>query len=306
MKAILVALFFMANAQAALQVSKQADKEAIKAMTGCYLIKFQNAETFALTSDYEYFPRYASGGLEWIFVDEETENEIELQHLLVIPGMPGGGVLKHWRQTWHWENRDLYDFQGDNAWSFKEVAANAVLGEWTQKVYQVDDSPRYECSAPWVHTGKKTYWECEADAPLPRREFSVRSDYNILRRTNRHELTSFGHVHDQDNLKVNRAAGVDSTIVMEKGYYTYTKRPDAECGAAPTWWQTHRRYWKDAQAVWDSIFGEKKDIAFQARVNNSLLWEKLFALDERFSASRDYDTQAVKSEVESAIRAHLR
>src|SRR5690606_38972419 len=277
-----------------------------KAMTGCYLIKFQNAETFALTKDYEYYPRYASGGLEWIFVDHESENEIELQHLLIVPEMPGGGVLKHWRQTWHWENTDLFDFQGNNQWNFKQVQAQNVVGEWTQRVYQVDDSPRYECSAPWVHTGKKTYWECEADAPLPRREFSVRNDYNILRRTNRHELTAFGHVHDQDNIKVARENGSDKTLVMEKGYYTYTKVDDAKCEAARKWWQTHRRCWKDAQAVWDELFAKKENIAFQARVHGSLLWEKLFALDEQFSASRDYDTQAAKSAVQSAIEAHLR
>ncbi len=305
MKAMLVALALMGQVYAAVEVSKSADKAAIKAMTGCYLIRFQNAETFALVPDYEYYPRYSSGGLEWIFVDEESENEIELQHLLVIPEIPGG-VMKHWRQTWHWENRDLFSFQGDNKWSFQELATGAVQGEWTQKVYQVDDSPRYECSAPWIHTGKKTYWECDADAPLPRREFSMRSDYNILRRTNRHELTSFGHVHDQDNIKINRAAGVDNAIAMEKGYYTYTKVDDARCGAAPIWWQTHRRFWKDAQAVWDSLFNQKNDLTFQSRVENSLLWEKLFSLDEQFSASRDYDTQTVKSAVEGAIRSHLR
>lgn len=305
MKAILAMLALLGQVHASVHISKASDKAAIKAMTGCYLIRFQNAETFALTSNYEYFPRYASGGLEWIFVDSENENEIELQHLLIIPEMPGG-VLKHWRQTWHFENKSIYDFQGDNAWNYKELNAQSVVNEWTQKVYQVDDSPRYECSAPWIHTGKKTYWECEADAPLPRREFSVRSDYNILRRTNRHELTSFGHVHDQDNLKVSRAAGVDTALVMEKGYYTYKKVDDAQCAAAPAWWQTHRRFWKDAQSVWNKVFDEKKDIAFQARVDNSLLWQKLFTLDEQFSASRDYDTQTVKSAVEGAIRAHLR
>ena len=26
-----------------------------------------------------------------------------------------------------------------------------VRGQWTQKVYQVDDSPRYEGSSTWVH-----------------------------------------------------------------------------------------------------------------------------------------------------------
>ncbi len=305
MKFLLLAALFATPVFASLTVSKSLDKQSIKAMTGCYLIKFQNAETFAFDKDYEFYPRYASGGLEWIFVDEESENEIELQHLLVIPEMPGG-VLKHWRQTWHFENQSLYSFQGNNSWNHSLEDQTKVKGEWTQKVYQVDDSPRYECSAPWIHTSSANYWECLSDAPLPRREFSVRNDYNILRRTNRHELTSFGHVHDQDNVKVDRHNGSEKAIVMEKGYYTYTKQPDEACAAAPAWWKGRRRFWKDAQAVWDKLFEQQENLSFKAKVNDSLLWQKLFALDEKFSASRDYDTQAVKSAVETSIRAHLR
>ena len=48
-----------------------------------------------------------------------------------------------------------------------------VKKQWTQKVYQVDDSPRYSGSATWVHVDGKRYWQNKTGAPLPRREYSL-------------------------------------------------------------------------------------------------------------------------------------
>ena len=133
-------------------------------MTGCYEITFQSSETFAFNKDYEFSDRYASGALEWIFVDSENEDMVNLQHLLITPY----GIIKHWRQKWDYEANNTLDYRGFSNWNH-EVIDN-FEGNWVQRVYQVDDSPRYECSAPWIHTDKHSYWECEANAPLPRRE----------------------------------------------------------------------------------------------------------------------------------------
>ena len=102
-----------------------------------------------------------------------------------------------------------------------------VKGQWTQKVYQVDDSPRYEGSASWIHRDGKSYWENTTPAPLPRREFSKRSDYNVTMRGNRHEITSDGWVHDQDNKKIQKEDDSQFVLAHEKGYSTYTKVPDS-------------------------------------------------------------------------------
>ena len=174
------------------------DVESIKKMTGCYKVTFQNAETFSLSKDYKYHDRFKSGPvLEWIFVDSEKRGKLSLQHLLLA----GPSIIKHWRQEWVYEGRDLFDYKGNNTWSPIELEDSQSLGMWVQKVYQVDDSPRYECSAPWVRYSGKNYWECTTNAPLPRREFKKRSDYDILKRTNRHEMVASGHIHDQDNKK---------------------------------------------------------------------------------------------------------
>src|SRR5690606_10284664 len=102
----------------------------------------------------------------------------------------------------------------------------------------------------------KLYWESETFAPLPRREFTKRSDYNVLMRTNRHQITDYGHVHDLDDAKVIRTAEKDSILVWEKGRNMYTKVDDSRCLAAVNWWNANRGYWVDVRAVWDDIMDE--------------------------------------------------
>ena len=147
-------------------------RDIIAKMAGCYQVTYQNAETFSLQEGYQYRDRFKAGGLEWIVVDEQKDNEISLQHLLITPG----NVTKHWRQQWLFEHRQLYSFEGDNRWQNRQYSPAQVQGQWTQKVFQVDDGPRYECSAPWLTINGKIFWECETNAPLPRREFSQRQD----------------------------------------------------------------------------------------------------------------------------------
>ena len=102
-----------------------------------------------------------------------------IQHLLVVGPPDQQMVIKHWRQDWIYENTNFYMFNGDNQWQFVNKPKSEVKGQWTQKVYQVDDSPRYQGSASWVHVDGKSYWENITSAPLPRREYTKRSDYNV-------------------------------------------------------------------------------------------------------------------------------
>ena len=121
-------------------------------------------------------------------------------------------------------------FNGYNQWTYTKKPKSEVKGQWTQKVFQVDDSPRYEGSATWVHVDGKSYWENTTTAPLPRREYTQRSDYNVTMRGNRHEITDFGWIHDQDNEKIVRKEGAEDVVIAkEKGYNVYKKVDDSKC-----------------------------------------------------------------------------
>ena len=92
-----------------------------------------------------------------------------------------------------------------------------MKGKWVQSVWEVSDAPRYQGASNWVTTDGITFWQNTAGmAPLPRREYSVRDDYNILKRTNRIILTNNGWVHEQDNQKIIRGEGIDKLLVEEK------------------------------------------------------------------------------------------
>jgi len=185
--------------------------------------------------------------------------------------------VKHWRQDWIFENTDLYTYNGDNEWTYQNKTAEEVAGQWTQKVFQVDDSPRYEGTATWVHVDGKSYWENITPAPLPRREYTTRADYNITMRGNRHEITLEGWVHDQDNAKIMRKSGeADFLLAKEKGYNTYVKVPDERCKAAADWWVENFDKWATVRTKWDEVFARDTDLILKEKVDNKVLYKHLF------------------------------
>jgi hypothetical protein len=284
--------------------SIQKDRQAIKSMTGCYKVKFQFRETIPLMKGYKLRDLYQSGGLEWITVNEENEDLISLQHILIGNHGPHTSIIKHWRQEWELAPAGLFDFKGFGTWKYRDLDESSDL-IWSQKVFQVDDSPRYACAAPWIHTSKKSYWECQADTPLPRREYTKRKDYQILNRINRHEIVSTGHNHIQDNEKVILKGEKRASLAMEKGYNTYTKVADEKCEPAKKWWKGHGEFWRDARAVWNKIYQENKILKFDFRKGGKTLWMKLFELDEKLSNESAYDSKFAQLEIEKIILFHM-
>lgn len=301
MKTLLLIMFCLTLGTVHAQKKKKQDIEAIKAMCGCYDVSFNFAETFAAEEDYEFHKNYHSGALEYVLPVEETKDKIVLQHLLVIGDTM---IIKHWRQDWVYENTDFHVFHKDNTWKYDPKTPEAVKGQWTQKVYQVDDSPRYEGSSSWVHVDGRSYWENTADAPLPRREFSKRSDYNVMERRNRHEITDYGWVHEQDNGKVVRE-GTDKVIAREKGWNTYTKTEETKCQPAKDWWQEKQAYWNDVRKVWDELFAVKKTLEFEKKIDGMVLFMKLFALEDEMLQG-DYDSAASIAKIKSTINTYLK
>lgn len=273
-----ISLFLLLTLGVWAQDKKQQDIKSIKSMCGCYEIEFNFAETFRMTKDDKYVPSPTKRqfGLEWAELVEDTPNKIVIQHLLIVDTM----VIKHWRQDWEYENTKFYQFYKDKTWKFQTLPTTAVKGQWTQRVFQVDDSPRYEGTGTWVHVDGRDFWTDKTDAPLPRREHTIRSDYNVLNRTNTHEITSFGWIHDQDNAKIVRDdAGKDKILTYEKGYDIYTKVPDSRCKVALDFWAKYKGLWKNVRDKWQSVYARNTDLNLQAKVDGHQLYEKLFDLE---------------------------
>ena len=259
-----------------LNAQKKQDIEAIKEMCGCFEIDFKFSETFQYSNDSNYSKskNYNAKALEYAMLIKDEKEHISIQHLLVM----GDYVIKHWRQDWIYQNKDFLKYDGNTNWIYLSKTKNDVKGQWTQKVFQVDDSPRYEGSASWVHVDGKSYWENSSYAPLPRREYTKRNDYNIMIRGNRHEITKYGWLHDQDNFKVVKDLESDSEVIIasEKGMNKYTKVDESKCNEAIKWWDENNQKWSFVLNKWNSIYSKKNDISLRQTVENKPLFSFLF------------------------------
>ena len=158
------------------------------------------------------------------------------------------------------------------------MPAEQVKGKWTQTVWEVADEPRYQGFSQFVNLDGKIIWQNTTDAPLPRREYSVRSDYNILKRTNRMNITDNGYVHEQDNQKIIRSNGTDKLLVEEKGLNTYKKIDEKECAAAKDYWEKNKEYWGKVRKIWADYISTHDTISLKNKIDNKFLHEYLIDL----------------------------
>lgn len=277
------------------------DRQAIKSLAGYYKVTFNYAETFSPDTAYKFHPRYNATGYEMAVIVEDSPKKIVIQHLLAIDDTT---VIKHWREDWVYEQPTLLAFDKENAWKKVTLSPADVKGKWVQTVLQVDDSPRYEGIGTWVHVDGRHQWQSETDSPLPRREYTKRNDYNVLRRGNRIYLTPTGWMFEQDNKKFSRTAEGDKLIAQEKGYEEFTKADEAKFAYAKTWWASQQKYWTDVRAVWDGVFAKTTNLKVLERKNGKRLYQLLFDLGDQ-SVKEKWSTAKNKEAITKIIADYV-
>ncbi len=281
---------------------KPEDVAAIKNQCGCHDVNFLYAETFAPEKSYVYKDRYTAKGTEFVFVEEESPTKLVIQHLLVVGDSM---VIKHWREDWLYENTALLKFDQNTSWKRADLTPAQAKGQWTQKVFEVNDSPRYEGSATWIHADGRHFWESTVDAPLPRREYTKRTDYNVMRRKNHHEIRPDGYVHEQDNDKIIRTEAGDQLLASEKGLNTYTRTDEKKCQAAKDWWAKNRTYWADVRAVWNEVLAGRSTVAIKGQVKGNVLGREL---DELATTAHKtgYNSATSRQTIRQTIEKYLK
>ncbi|SHN10287.1 DUF6607 family protein [Mucilaginibacter sp. OK098] len=277
------------------------DRKAILSLGGFYKVTFDYAETFTPDTGYKFYPHYHASGYEMAVVEQDSKNKIVIQHILLTGD---SSVIKHWREDWVYEEPQLLKFNKDNTWTNTKLSDADVKGRWVQKVFQVDDGPRYESIGTWVHVDGKHQWQSDCDSPLPRREFTKRGDYNVLQRGNRIYLTSTGWMFEQDNKKVIRTDNTDRVLVQEKGYEEFTRADTTKFTFAQNWWKKQQPYWTAVRQVWDEIYSQQAVIKLQGKINGKQLYEKLFDLADQ-SAREKWDSARNKKETRKIIADYL-
>ncbi|HYQ18868.1 MAG TPA: DUF6607 family protein, partial [Polyangiaceae bacterium] len=231
----------------------QRDQKAIASMVGSYDVVFDFEETEALTPGYQKHESHQSYATELVLLVDDAPGRVSLQHILQIGDGPHANIVKHWRQDWTFEDRELLEFRGKDEWQRRTLPADAVRCTWTQAVFGVDDAPRYDGYGRWTHDAKGSVWESnETWRPLPRREYTTRNDYDVLVAVNKHRITANGWEHEQENSKL--VLEPRHFLVREHGKNSYTHTEPADTQVAAAYWQATSPFWKEVRAEWARIF----------------------------------------------------
>jgi len=255
----------------------EADRAAILAMQGEYRIGFAFEETVALAEGYTRTEPYRTGGDEAVILIEDSAQRIVLQHLLLH--VPSGHVTKHWRQDWVYEAAQRWEFTSDQTWRWRELPEDQIQGHWTQCVYEVSDAPRYCGTGRWVHANGISTWTSDTSwRPLPRRDYTKRSDYNALGAINRHTITPDGWTHEQDNTKAVRdgEGGVQRLIAREFGFNDYRRTTEIDFSPVYHYWNRAAAYWARVRARWERHLHDTRGIHLASKLDGMALIEPMF------------------------------
>ena len=274
------------------------DRRAILAMAGDYRVTFDFLEVETFPPQAPRDKPYQSWGTEKVYVDVDADSgkSISLVHILNMRIVQADGtvsqpmVTKHWRQTWQYEPGEIVEYKGRDRWESRKLNPTEGAGQWSQTVYQVDESPRYASVGRWSHSGSFSTWlSGDTWRPLPRREWSVRKDYQVLLGTNRHTITATGWVQEENNLKtvLTPERAIDPThpyLAREYGVARYSRLRDADIAAADEYYQRTRAFWDGVLSTWTQLFAAHPQITLRAPVDQAGLFHKLFEYADQIAA----------------------
>jgi hypothetical protein len=277
------------------------DRRAILAMAGSYRVTFDFLEVTPFSTDAKRERPYQSWGTERVYVDRDDGRFISLSHILAMRAVQKDGTLsepmvtKHWRQDWRYEPADLVEYLGREQWQRHSLKRKDVTGQWSQTVYQVDESPRYGGLGKWQHSASLSSWiSGDTWRPLPRREWSTRKDYHVLIGTNRHTIIPTGWIQEENNLKGvlddQRALAADKPyLAREYGVARYERLQAPDFGAADEYYERTKKFWDDVRDAWADSFRKQPTITLRAPVDQAGLFVPLFEHAEKLAAGEKPD-----------------
>ena len=281
------------------------DRLAILAMQGEYKVNFDFMETMGFVENYIPQKPYQSWGTEFVTVIKDENDFISLQHIMVMFFEEEDGsisdpiVVKHWRQDWKYEDKLINTYIGDDTWEKNSIPIDKRKGTWSQFVYQVDDSPRYEGFGEWKHFSNSSIWSSyETTRPLPRREKTIRNDYDFIRGTNIHTITPNGWVHEQNNSKVTKKNFI---LAKEIGLARYQRIKNFDWSAGEIYWKKTEEFWREVREVWTKEIENSKKIKVSQNTNDDILFIRLFELADEY---KNGNLQSL-SEIDAIINEHI-
>lgn len=286
--------------------AQERDRRAILAMAGPYRVSFDFLEVVRFDPSLKPDAPYQSWATEYVFVAEDRPGFIALQHILAMRTLSSDGtvsdpmVVRHWRQEWRYEAGQYLAYEGANTWSLQKIEDGRRNGSWTQTVLQVDDSPRYAARGRWEHGETNSTWiSDETWRPLPRREFSVRKDYQVLVGTNRHTVTPLGWVQEENNLKTVLAD--KRTLAREYGVARYERIKDYDFEPARKYFEATEPFWAEVRAAWRELQEGRGRFTLRAQPDQASLFIPFF----QYAAKLEDGTPFNREDARAFVRRTL-
>jgi hypothetical protein len=286
---------------------KERDRRAILAMAGPYRVSFDFLEVVRFDPALKQDAPYQSWGTEYVFVAADQPDFIALQHILVMRMRLEGDkasepmVVRHWRQEWRYEAESLLAYEGANTWARRPLPAAERRGAWTQSVLQVDDSPRYAARGRWQHAGGVSTWlSDETWRPLPRREFSVRKDYDVLVGTNRHTITPTGWVQEENNQKM--ISRENRYLAREYGVARYERIRDYDFGPGQSYYTRTEPFWAEVRAAWRELEEGRGRFTMRAPVDQAQLFMPFFEYADKLAGGAPFNREEARAFVRRTLQ----
>ncbi len=293
------------------------DRRAILAMQGGYKVNFDFLETIGFSDRFERDRPYQSWGTEYVYVVEDTPTFISLQHVMVMffqkedGGVSDPMVMKHWRQDWTYEDTNLLEYNHERSWVNRPIELSLMRGRWSQAVFQVDDSPRYESIGEWEHNSSFSSWKsAKTRRPLPRREYSIRQDYNVLEGFNTHVVNRHGWVQVEENWKlVTDSDGHPDRkqpyVSKEQGVARYQPVVGFDFSAGDDYMARSAQFWRDVRSIWTMRTSATKTLTLNDKVEGKPLFMSLFSYASNIADNKAYNSQDGKRFASSEIDKYI-
>ncbi|HYM85105.1 MAG TPA: DUF6607 family protein, partial [Pseudoxanthomonas sp.] len=194
-----------------------------------------------------------------------------------------------------------FEFSADQTWRVRPIDAGKNNGAWTQCVFEVSDAPRYCGTGRWDYANGIATWTSDLSwRPLPRREYTKRSDYNAVSAVNRHTITPNGWTHEQFNTKVlRRPDGSQAELAREFGFNDYQKTTEVDFKPAYTYWNATRDYWGKVRSRWNGFLSRAPGVHLKTKIDGMAMIIPLFTQAGELEGGKqvaDKDTDKVFAE----------
>jgi hypothetical protein len=145
-----------------------------------------------------------------------------------------------------------------------------------------------------------TWISDETWRPLPRREFSVRKDYEVLVGTNRHTITPDGWVQEENNLK--RVLGEARNLAREYGVARYQRIRDHDFSAGERYYARTEPFWAEVRAAWREIQARAPRFTLRARVDQAQLFLPFFEYAAKLDSGAKFDRDAARAFIRRTLQ----